>query len=188
MRRSPSAAPISLRPTSGACTLQRVEITRTSARGRLRGNGPSIRLSAGRWLVGVLVMVLSALVIGVPTGVIETDLYTRMTPVLWWNYPVWALSSVLAGLIAATYVGPRGGASKPDRSARTAGATLLSVFAVGCPVCNKLVIALLGVSGALNLWAPLQPLLGVLSVSVLVAALTVRLRRPNGACRVPSQR
>jgi hypothetical protein len=29
-----------------------------------------------------------------------------MTPVLWWNYPVWVLTAILTGLIVATYVVP----------------------------------------------------------------------------------
>jgi len=41
------------------------------------------------------------------------------------------------------------------------GASVLATFAIGCPICNKLVVALLGVSGALTCWAPLQPLIGV---------------------------
>jgi len=60
----------------------------------------------------------------------------------------------------------------------------LSGFAVGCPICNKLVVALIGVSGALNYWAPLQPLLGLLSVGVLLVGLVVRLRG-EVACAVP---
>lgn len=35
------------------------------------------------------------------------------------------------------------------------------MFAVGCPACNKIAVILLGTSGALNLWAPVQPVLGV---------------------------
>ena len=34
---------------------------------------------------------------------IRTPLYTRMTPVTWWDYPVWALSAATIGLLAATY-------------------------------------------------------------------------------------
>ena len=37
--------------------------------------------------------------------------------------------------------------------------SMLSLFAVGCPICNKLVVMAVGVSGALNWFAPLQPLL-----------------------------
>lgn len=25
---------------------------------------------------------------GIPTGIVPTSLYTRTTPILWWNYPV----------------------------------------------------------------------------------------------------
>ena len=138
-------------------------------------------------MTAALASAASALAIGVPTGIIETGLYTRMTPVLWWNYPVWAASAALAGLIAATYVRRPGSGPAPDRGRRTVAATVVSVFAVGCPVCNKLIIALIGVSGALNVWAPLQPLLGVMSVGVLVAALVVRLRGQR-ACPVPAAR
>lgn len=140
---------------------------------------------ARRWLVAILVAGAAALAMGVPTGIVETSFYTRMTPVTWWNYPVWAISAVLAGLIAATYVRVDGvSTAAPDRSRRTVGATLLSTFAVGCPICNKLVVALIGVSGALSYWAPLQPVLGLLSIGILAAGLAVRLR---GAvdCRVP---
>lgn len=52
----------------------------------------------------------------------------------------------------------------------------MSAFAVGCPICNKLVVAVLGVSGALNVWSPIQPLLGLASVTLLGLALIVRLR------------
>lgn len=71
----------------------------------------------------------------------------------------------------------------PDRARRTVGATVLSAFAVGCPICNKLVVALIGVSGALSYWAPLQPILGLLSIGILTAGLAVRLRGAAG-CRV----
>lgn len=59
---------------------------------------------ARRWAVAAAVAVLAALVIGVPTGVVASPFYTRMTPVLWWNYPVWLVSSLLEGLLVATYV------------------------------------------------------------------------------------
>ena len=137
-----------------------------------------------RWLVAVLVGVVAALAIGVPTGIVETSFYTRMTPVTWWNYPVWAISAILVGLTAATYVRVEGTSGEaPDRARRTVGATVLSAFAVGCPICNKLVVALIGVSGALSYWAPLQPILGLLSIGILAAGLAVRLRGA-AECRV----
>ena len=142
---------------------------------------------ARRWVVASLVGVAAALVMGVPTGIVETSFYTRMTPVLWWNYPVWAVSAVLAGLTAATYVRApeHARAEVPERARRTIAATLLTTFAVGCPVCNKLVVSLIGVSGALSYWAPLQPVLGMAGVALLATGLVVRLRG-LAACRVPA--
>lgn len=139
--------------------------------------------SVRRWAVALSVMAASALAIGIPTGVIGNPFYTRMTPVLWWNYPVWAVSSVLAGLLAGTYGGPTA-ASSTGVSGRVGIGSVMSALAVGCPVCNKLVVALLGVSGALGIWAPLQPLLGIASVALLGVALWFRLRTPP-VCQLP---
>ncbi|MFF6829812.1 hypothetical protein [Streptomyces longwoodensis] len=169
-----------------------------------------------RWLAAAAVTVLAAIVIGVPTGVIPTPFYTRMTPVLWWNYPVWAISSVLEGLLIATYVRPRataapaqvGGAQMPldgttwnpasgevrpaeepaaqrPRTARALLGGLGSAFAVGCPICNKLVVLAIGVSGALSYWAPVQPVLAVASLALLGYALVRRLRTAE-VCALPS--
>src|SRR6266536_665957 len=70
------------------------------------------------------------------------------------------------------------------------GATTAAVFAVGCPICNKIVVGLLGVSGALGVWAPMQPVLAVFSLVALVAAVLLRWRRRSctpEACDVPDQ-
>ena len=65
--------------------------------------------SPRRWVVGAAAAAAFALVTGIPTDVVPTSLYRRMTPVTWWDYPMWAASAVLVGFIAATYVraGPR---------------------------------------------------------------------------------
>jgi uncharacterized membrane protein (DUF485 family) len=45
-----------------------------------------------------------ALLIGIPTVLIPNPVFGREVPVLAWNYPVWIASSILAGMLAATYV------------------------------------------------------------------------------------
>ena len=142
-----------------------------------------------RWAVALFTGIAAALVMGIPTGIVETSFYTRMTPITWWDFPVWVASAGLVGLTAATYVRANGRNLElvPDRSRRTVAATVLSTLAVGCPICNKLVVALIGVSGALSYWAPLQPVLGVLSVALLATGLLVRLRG-TVACSVPVRR
>jgi hypothetical protein len=137
----------------------------------------------GRWLTATIGAVVTALVIGVPTGIVETPFYTRMTPVLGWNYPIWVITSALSGLVVATYVAP--GRPGPAQQKKVFAGGLLSVLAVGCPVCNKLVVLALGVSGALTYFAPIQPILAAGSILLLAEALRRRLRAER-VCPAPS--
>ncbi|MDA8368350.1 MAG: hypothetical protein M0026_00570 [Nocardiopsaceae bacterium] len=138
-----------------------------------------------QWGVALLGAALTVLLIGIPTGVVPTDLYSRMTPVLWWNYPVLAVTAVLEGLLLATYVAPIRPAANQGSKAFAGG--LVSLFAVGCPVCNKLVVLAIGFGGALSYFAPVQPLLAVASLLLLGEALRRRLRALR-ECRLPSPR
>jgi hypothetical protein len=136
-----------------------------------------------RWLVAAAAAIVTAVLIGVPTDVVDTPLFTRMTPVAWWNYPIWIATALLAGLVLATYVD-----TPQHEPAATRGATsggLLSFLAVGCPVCNKLVVAALGASGALQVFAPLQPVVGIGLVALLGFALRRRLQTER-ACAIPA--
>lgn len=141
-------------------------------------------LLARRIAVGGIAAVLTALVIGIPTGIIQTSWYHRMTPVLWWNYPVWAISAILTGALVATYVRDPALPLPATQGGKTFVGSMLSLFAVGCPICNKLVVMAIGVSGALNWFAPIQPVLAVGSLGLLVYALGAR-RRTAIACRIP---
>ncbi|WP_185981897.1 hypothetical protein [Skermania sp. ID1734] len=136
-----------------------------------------------RWMAAAAAAVLSGVVLAVPTGIVPTPFYTRMTPVLWWNYPVWLATAVVSGLLAATYVRT----SSDGRSPAKLGlwANMGSLLAVGCPVCNKLVVAAIGVSGALHVWAPLQPVAAAASLAVLGWALRRRLSVER-SCPAPS--
>lgn len=136
-----------------------------------------------------------ALLLGVPTVLIPNPVFGREVPVTGWSYPVWILSSLLAGMLAATYVRPGAGSAAPvgrpgvvaegpdvipasgDAPARFGMAgTVLAWFAVGCPVCNKLALLALGYAGALRWFAPAQPYLAGLALATTAGALLVRLR------------
>jgi len=136
-----------------------------------------------RIVAAVVAGLVFALAVGVPTGLIPTPLYSRMTPVLWWNYPVWAATAFLGGLVVATYIRRPGDTAPRNGLASASGGGLLAAFAVGCPLCNKLVVSLIGVSGALSIWAPLQPALGALSLVGLGWALRRRITNEY-ACSV----
>ena len=54
---------------------------------------------------------------------------------------------------------------------RTVWGGFVSFLAVGCPVCNQAVVAIVGTSGALSWWAPVQPVVGLLAIGLLVHTL-----------------
>jgi hypothetical protein len=129
-----------------------------------------------RYAVAAAAACLWLVLSGVPTDLIDTPLFVRMTPAEWWNYPLWVAGAVLVGLLAATYVADPGRESPgTSHGGKIFGGGLLSVFAVGCPVCNKLVVLALGASGALAYFAPLQPVLGLFTLGLLLYALRARL-------------
>ena len=70
---------------------------------------------------------------------------------------------------------------------RTVWGGFVSFLAVGCPVCNQAVVALVGTSGALSWWAPVQPVVGLLAVGLLVYTLRKRLDTYQlAACPIPA--
>lgn len=144
----------------------------------LRSWGPK------RWLLAAAAGIVTALAIGLPTDVIPNPVFGRPVPVTWWSLPVLLVTAVLGGLLAATYV--RDPMVDLDRPARVGGlGGLLGFFAVGCPVCNKLVVVALGTTGAVELFAPVQPLLALASIVLLAVALRRRLHGEL-ACPVPT--
>ncbi|MFF3731128.1 hypothetical protein ACFYXM_12600 [Streptomyces sp. NPDC002476] len=128
---------------------------------------------------------VAVLLLGVPTALIPTPLFSRSVPPVWWNYPVLVLAGVLSAVVFATYVRTRPVSRRDDATGRSLGSAgaVLSFLAVGCPVCNKVVLLLLGASGALSYWAPLQPAIAVLSL-VLLAEAALRRLAAETACPV----
>lgn len=143
--------------------------------------------SARRWGGAAVAALVVAVAVGAPTDVIPNPVFGRSEGITWWSYPILAVTAVLGGLLIATYIrepdseiAAAGDAARDvelDRPGRFGGVGgLLSFFAVGCPTCNKLVVIALGSSGALDWFAPAQPILAVASVALLAWALRTRLR------------
>ena len=146
------------------------------------GTFDTIRSWSGRHLVVAIgASLLVAVAIGVPTDVIPNPVFGRPVPVTWWSYPTLIVTALLGGLLAATFVNgrsaPPASLDEMDAPTRRGGiAGLLSFFAVGCPVCNKLVIVALGTTGARQWFEPIQPALAVASIVLLAWAVRARLR------------
>ena len=144
--------------------------------------------TAKQWLSAIIATVIYALLIGLPTVLIPNPWFARDIETLWWNYPVWILTSIFAGMLTASYVRPQSeklaeesddlpAIEEETRSAKwgTFGG-LMTFFAVGCPVCNKLALIALGYTGALTYFAPIQPFFAVIALIVTGIALLYRLR------------
>lgn len=112
------------------------------------------------------------LLIGVPTVLIPNPWFGREIPPRPLDYVILALTVLLVAALAATYAWPL---ACPTRERSLTAGGLLSFFAVGCPVCNKLAVLALGWSGALTYFAPLQPLLGAVAILLLAATFVARL-------------
>ena len=132
------------------------------------------------WLITTLATAIGLAVIGLTTAIFENWLFFRMTPVRTQDYVIWILSSMLIGLIIGSYFV----ASSTGGDGKILSGGLLSVFAVGCPTCNKLVVLWLGTTGALTFFAPLQLYIGIASVLLLGWTLFQRTKALAGTCTV----
>jgi hypothetical protein len=139
----------------------------------------------------------SLVVYGVVAAIIPNPVFGRQIPPEPFAIAIWLLSAPLLGIVGATYTAPPPAATMelvplggPDVSGERRTSTLgtlgsLGAFlAIGCPICNKLALLLLGTSGAIAVYAPLQPVLGAASLALLAvtAAWRLRIRARGGAC------
>ena len=128
-----------------------------------------------------LAAAISAFVIGLPTRLFANRWFSRMTPTRTQDYIFLVVSSLLIGATIGL-VSLRRFTSREAPAKALASGGIGTVFAAGCPVCNKLIVAVIGTSGALRYFAPIQPALGVLSIG----GLTWALRREYQSLRNPS--
>jgi hypothetical protein len=135
--------------------------------------------------VAVLGALGTALIIGIPTDVIPNPWFGREIGVRALDVVVLVALSGVTGALMATYAfAAASGAGAPRAGI---GSGVIGWFAIGCPVCNKLVVGLLGASGATSTFAPAQPVLGLAAVALAATALAVRVRAiRRGECPLPA--
>ncbi len=156
--------------------------------------GPRFRIpdfDSRQITVGVLAGLSYLLFVAIPTDLIPNPVFGREIPPTWWSWPSLIVTTVLVAALTASYIKPRDAvaAEKEDLAARQAAGgdsadeaptkkgiigAALTYFAVGCPVCNKIVLLALGYNGALTWFEPFQPILQVLAVAVMVWAIWQR--------------
>ena len=136
--------------------------------------------------MAVSVAVLTYFVIALPTAVVDNPVFGREIGVTSWSVTVIVISSILTGLLTATYVKNDFSDENPRQLKIGGTGALLSYFAVGCPVCNKLALIALGYSGAIQYFAPIQPYLAVAGIALLAYSLRMRLNNEY-SCSLPFQ-
>ena len=143
--------------------------------------------SRKRWIVAISVAFLTYFFIALPTAVIENPIFGREIGVTSWSVTVIVVSSILTGLLTATYVKNEFSDENPRQLKIGGAGALLSYFAVGCPVCNKLALVALGYSGAIQYFAPIQPYLALAGIALLMYSLRMRLNNEY-SCSLPFQK
>jgi hypothetical protein len=117
------------------------------------------------WVFGAVAASAAALAIAVPTRLVANPWFSRMTPTRPQDYVFLVVSSVLLGATLAV------GRHRTLSGARPLTGGVATYLAVGCPVCNKVVVMLLGTGGAMTWFAPLQPVIAAMGMLILAAAL-----------------
>lgn len=147
------------------------------------------------WSLAALYAAGLALLLGIPTRLIPTPLFSRVVPTSPQDYAIWIVSVLLLGPLLSLmtlYPMPSQKAAPGTRSlagtGRAFGGALLSFFSVGCPVCNKVVVLLLGLGGAMTIFNPLRPFLGLASIVLLGITLFLRVRVVRYGCRLPAHK
>ncbi len=142
------------------------------------------------WLRAIPISVIAAVVIAIPSDLINTAFFGRPVEPRAIDYVILAITAGLIGSILA--IRPEPSVSELHRTrdeqdqTRTVWGGFVSFLAVGCPVCNQAVVALVGTSGALSWWAPVQPIVGLLAVGLLIHTLRRRLDTHGlAACPIP---
>ncbi len=135
------------------------------------------------WLAAAGGAVLALLVLGLPTAIIPNPVFGRTVPTRPSDVAIWLASAPLIGVMLATYVARPHRSGHGDAGELRLGVGSVAVFlAIGCPVCNKIVLLALGTSGALTVFAPIQPWIGIVSLAFLAGTLAYRLRQVGRGC------
>jgi hypothetical protein len=142
--------------------------------------------SLKRWVVATAVGTSTYFFIALPTAVIQNPIFGREIAVTNWSVTVIVITSILTGLLTATYVKNDYSDDNPKQLKIGGAGALFSFFAVGCPVCNKLVLIALGYSGAIQYFAPIQPYLALIGIALLMYSLRMRLNNEY-SCSLPFQ-
>ncbi len=120
-------------------------------------------------LHGIGIFLLLIGLFGIPTAIISTPWFSRMTPVTFVDY---FFLIVTSGLLAVYLALP----APAKHTTATAGG-VANFFAVSCPLCNKLLVFLLGASAVVQYIEPLRLWFGALGIMLAGIAVWGKINR-----------
>lgn len=127
------------------------------------------------WIIGILSSLGLFLLFGIVTDLIQNQLFIRMVEKTVLDYFFLIASSVLLGTYIAVHLYKKNISKKCDVATYSGGVG--SFLAFGCPICNKLLVLLFGVTALTIYFEPYRPYLGILSIGLLTGALYFKLKK-----------
>lgn len=120
---------------------------------------------------GVAVAAVTFAVLGTVAAIWANPLFMRMTPTSGFEVGLLLLQSALAGV----YVGlPNPGCG----GQRTAGfGAVVGFLGIACPVCNKILVFLIGSTWLLEYFEPVRVYVAMAGVALLALAIGLKVRR-----------
>lgn len=122
-----------------------------------------------RKLIGLASALASFVALGTVSALWANPLFTRMTAVGSWEFPVLIVLSVLTGLFAMV--------RRPVCSINQAGAGSFAGFiGIACPTCNKILMLVFGGEALMRWFDPIRPLVSALGIALLAYAVARELK------------
>ncbi len=138
-----------------------------------------------KFMGGLPLLAFFIVLLGTPTALIPNPFihYIRMTPVTWLDYFFLLTTGILLSANVIVFL-----EKKTKKEGAIFGGGFLGFLAFACPICNILLVSLLGATFILEFIEPLRPLFGIASIVILLATLYLQLRQPTcNECMIGGQ-
>jgi len=123
-------------------------------------------------LIGILTSILVFLIFGGITALIKNPFFKRMTIPIFWDYFFLIIVSILIGVYVGLYFHNKN--KKGSICAYSGG--FFGFFAIICPLCSTLLIALFGASALMMYFESVRPVLGFVAIVLLITGIYIQIK------------
>jgi hypothetical protein len=127
------------------------------------------------WITGIGLGASIFVLLGIVTDLIPNPWFVRMIPKTPFDYFFLIMNSVLLGSYIAIHFYKKSVTKICDTATYSGGIT--GFLAFGCPVCNKILVLLLGTTALITYFEPWRPILGIISIFLLTSAIYFKVRK-----------